>query len=591
MRLILRLRPICAALLLVVISTLATATSAQPYTNESPAGRNDRMRWWREARFGMFIHWGVYSVPAGEYKGQRFDRIGEWIMLDGHIPVAEYREYAKQFNPVNYDPEFWAQLAADAGMKYIVITSKHHDGFALFPSEVTDWDIEDASPYGKDLIGPLREAARRRGLKFGLYYSQAQDWTHPGGAKARHSLAGWDPAHDGDFDVYLDRIAVPQTREILARYDLDILWWDTPVEMNEERARKFLPLLKPYPKLIVNNRLVRPAPKGDFDTPEQRIPGTGIDGDWETCMTMNTTWGYKFYDHNWKSAETLLTNLIDIASKGGNFLLNIGPKSDGTIPQESIDRLRAIGKWMKINGEAIYGTTASPTSRPRWGRITTKVGGETTTLYLHVFDWPTDGLLPVPIANEVVECHLLAEPDRKFEVHRSQSQGLTVKLNGTAPHEIASVVVLRVQGEPHALIQATPQGEDGSIVLRPVDADIHSRMNTTPRVESQDDDAALSYWTDPTAWVKFKLQLNRPGTFEVLVETSSAVDGSRMGVEIGNGRLDVAVPNTGGNDKYAETTVGRVTLAQPGVYEVDVRPHEEGWQAVNLRSIKLVPVD
>jgi alpha-L-fucosidase len=568
---------------------------AQPYTDETTAERDDRMAWWREARFGMFIHWGVYSVPAGEYKGQRFDHIGEWIMLDGHIPVAEYREYAKQFNPVKYDPEFWAQLAADAGMKYIVITSKHHDGFALFPSDVTDWDVADATPYGKDLIGPLREAARKRGLRFGLYYSQAQDWTHPGGAKAtrpgRHGPEGWDPAHRGDFDQYLEKIAIPQSREILSRYDLDVLWWDTPVQMNEERAKKFLPLLEPYPQLIVNNRLVRPTPKGDFDTPEQRIPGTGIDGDWETCMTMNRTWGYKFYDHDWKSVEMLLTNLIDIASKGGNYLLNIGPKSDGTIPQESIDRLRAIGTWMKVNGEAIYGTTASPTSRPDWGRITKKVGDDASTLYLHVFEWPSDGLLPVAIGNDVVDCQLLADSSRKFDVDRSETAGLTVRLTGDAPDPIASVVVLKVRGEPNPLVRATPQGADGRVVLKAVDADIHSRMNTEPRVESQDENANLGYWTDPTAWVQFKFQLNKPGTFQVILDTSSTADSNELQVQIGSEQLRVEVPNTGDYGKYQQARTGRVTLSSPGVYEIDVRPREQGWRAVNLRSIQLVPVE
>ncbi len=584
---------LCGRLVLAILrSGLLFASDAigQPYTDETPAQRNARMAWWRDARFGMFIHWGVYAVPAGEYKGQRFNHIGEWIMLDGHIPVAEYREYAKQFDPKKYDPEYWAQLAADAGMKYIVITSKHHDGFALFPSEVTDWDIADASPYGKDLIGPLREAARKRGLRFGLYYSQAQDWTHPGGAKARHGIAGWDPAHDGDFDEYLDKVAIPQTREILSRYDLDVLWWDTPVEMNEERAKRFLPLLEAYPELIVNNRLVRPTPKGDFDTPEQRIPGTGIEGDWETCMTMNRTWGYKSYDHDWKSARMLLTNLIDIASKGGNYLLNIGPKADGTIPEESIDRLQAIGRWMKVNGEAIYGTTASPTSRPEWGRITKKVRGDGTTLYLHVFDWPSDGMLPVKVANEVVNCYLLSDASRKFDVDSSEKTGLTVRLTGQAPDPIASVVVLKLRGDPNVLVRATPQEEDGRVVLKAVDADIHSRMNTEPRVETQDENAYLGYWTDASAWVQFKFQLDKPGTFEVIAETSAEADGSELQIELGDERLRLRVPNSGGSGEFKETSAGRVTLSRRGVYEVDVRPRAEGWQAVNLRSIQLLPV-
>jgi alpha-L-fucosidase len=430
-----------ASLAMVVVSLLLV----NEVIAETIAERDARLKWWREARFGMFIHWGVYAVPAGEYKGQRFDHIGEWIMLDGHIPIREYREYAKEFRPVKYQPGEWAQLAADAGMKYVVITSKHHDGFALFPSAVTDWDIADASPYGKDLIGPLAEAVRARGLKFGLYYSQAQDWVHPGGAKARHkSSDGWDPAHNGDFDQYLDSVAVPQVREILTRYQPDVLWWDTPVEMNPERAAKLAPLLALRPGIITNDRLNRPEHPGDFTTPEQRIPDTGLDRDWETCMTMNRTWGYKSYDHDWKSTEKLLRNLIDIASKGGNYLLNIGPKADGTIPDESIARLREIGKWMRVNGEAIYATTASPIERPDWGRITTKRGTDGTTLYLHVFEWPADGVLSLGIDNQVAGCFLLSDPDREFEV--VQSGGLKIQLIGSAPDPIASVVVLKTQG-------------------------------------------------------------------------------------------------------------------------------------------------
>jgi len=450
-----------AVLALVSILASPRPASAQSSRQETPVERDARMKWWREARFGMFIHWGVYAVPAGEYKGQRFDHIGEWIMLDGRIPVAEYREYARQFNPVKYDPRFWAQLARDAGMKYMVITSKHHDGFALFPSDASKWDIADASPYGKDLIGPLAEAARSKGLKFGLYYSQAQDWTNPGGAKARDLGQGWDPAQHGDFDKYIGDVAVPQVREILTRYKPDVLWWDTPVSMNEARAKRFLPLLDLVPGIVTNDRLERPHYPGDFGTPEQKIPDTGLAKDWETCMTMNHTWGYKSYDHDWKSVEMLLRNLVDIASKGGNYLLNIGPKADGTIPQESIDRLRAIGKWMTTNGEAIYATTASPTARPTWGRITTKRQGDATTLYLHIFDWPQDGKLPVAVTNEVVSCRLLADPSRDLGVERGAS-GLVVQLGGEAPDEICSVAALTIQGAPEAAAgsAAPPPGKE-----------------------------------------------------------------------------------------------------------------------------------
>jgi alpha-L-fucosidase len=419
---------------------------------ETKPERDARMAWWREARFGMFIHWGVYSVPAGEYKGRRFDHIGEWLMLDAKIPVDEYRAYAQQFNPVKYDPVRWAKLAKLAGMKYIVITAKHHDGFALFPSDVTDWDIADASPYGKDLIGPLAEAARQEGLKFGLYYSQAQDWVHRGGGKAKgyKSHRGWDERQNGDFDEYLNAIAVPQVREILTRYEPDILWWDTPVEMTRERAERLAPLLALRPEILTNDRLQRPDFKGDFGTPEQEIPDTGLDRDWETCMTMNRTWGYKSYDHDWKPAEKLIRNLIEAASKGGNYLLNIGPKSDGTIPRESVERLEAIGQWMQANGESIYGTTASPIERPAWGLITTKLGASSTTLYLHVLKWPTNGKLAVAVINDVEECRLLADSARNFDVDR-EDEGLVVRLTGSQPDPAASVVRLEIKGQPEPL--------------------------------------------------------------------------------------------------------------------------------------------
>jgi alpha-L-fucosidase len=200
-----------------------------------------------------------------------------------------------------------------------------------------------------------------------------------------------------------------------------------------------------HPALIVNDRLCRPRPKGDFSTPEQRIPDTGLKSDWETCMTMNHTWGYKSFDHDWKSSEKLLRNLIDIASKGGNYLLNVGPKPDGTIPQESIDRLHEIGQWMQTNGESIYGTTASPIDRPEWGRITKRVDGDVATLYLQVFDWPADGKLPVAIDGEVLECSLLAAPDRKFEVEKAKEGGLNIALTGDAPDKVSSVVKLKLK--------------------------------------------------------------------------------------------------------------------------------------------------
>jgi len=408
--------------------------------------KDERMRWWRHARFGMFIHWGVYAVPAGVYKGEQIPGIGEWIMHRARIPVAEYKEFAKRFNPVKYDPEEWVLLAKWAGMRYIVITSKHHDGFALFDSKVTDWDVVDATPYGEDLLKPLVEAARKHDMKIGFYYSQAQDWCHPGGAAAG---GHWDEAQNGDMDEYIRKIAVPQVREILTNYGtIDIIWWDTPVDMTRERAEMLLPLLDLQPNIVVNNRLGGGI-EGDFGTPEQHIPDEGIPGkDWEVCMTMNDTWGYKSYDHNWKSTETLIHNLVDIASKGGNYLLNIGPTAEGLIPEPSVIRLREIGRWMSVNSVSIYGTTASPIGRPPWGRCTRKVTDKGTNLYLHVFDWPSDSKLIVPrLRSEIDAAYLLADPNKNSLDAKADDAGAVVTVPKEAPDPIDSVVVLKIKGE------------------------------------------------------------------------------------------------------------------------------------------------
>ncbi len=421
-----------------------------------------RMQWWRAARFGMFIHWGVYAVPAGVWQGNNVTQSGaEWIMNRGRIPVADYRKFCPQFNPVNFDADAWVQLARDAGMKYIVITAKHHDGFAMFHSRVDAFNIYDATPFQRDPLAELAAACRKHGIKLGFYYSQAQDWNHPGGAAAGSRTKQpvidaenhWDPAQQGSMDDYIDRVAVPQVRELLTNYgEVAVLWWDTPVGMNTERAQKFLPLLKLQPNIITNNRLDSRKSTGDTETPENKIPPNGIPGkDWETCMTMNRTWGFRSYDHDWKTTETLVRNLVDIASKGGNYLLNVGPNALGEIPAPSVERLREVGAWMKVNGPAIYDTSPSPfKTQPAWGRITRKVDGSDTTLYLHVFNWPSDGKLVVPgLGGTIARAHLL-RPDgagrRQSLRATSGGGGVTIDVPAQAPSPYSSAVVLQMRG-------------------------------------------------------------------------------------------------------------------------------------------------
>ena len=478
-----------------VPATGTAAESPDPYAQETPAQRDARMAWFRAARFGMFIHWGVYSVPAGTYDGKKISGIGEWIMNKGKIPMTNYQAFARDYNPTKYDADAWVKLAKEAGMKYIVITAKHHDGFANFATKASPWNIVEATPYGKDVLQPLAVACRKYGVKLGFYYSQAQDWNN-GGAE---SGGRWDAAQQHDMDDYIDKTAVPQMKELLSNYGEfpAVLWWDTPDNMNTNRAGKLIELLKLKPGIIHNNRLGG-GYKGDTETPEQFIPATGFPGrDWETCMTMNDTWGFKSYDQNWKSTETILRNLVDIASKGGNYLLNVGPTREGLIPEPSVERLKAVGEWMKLNGEAIYGTTATPFKRLPWGRCTMKISGGETTLYLHVFNWPADGKLVVPgLKNEVVQASLLkpnwrgGHPKLKTA---GDANGVTILVPATAPDKISSTVVLKIKGAPQIVATTIFQESDGGVRLMASEAELHGGL----QYESGNGKDDVGFWTNP----------------------------------------------------------------------------------------------
>ena len=440
---------LCAGILLVSL------TSSLKSQEKADA---DKMEWWKEARFGLFIHWGIYSVPAGTYQGKMVPGIGEWIMNTAKIPVTRYAKYASEFDPVKFDADSWVKLARDAGMNYIVITAKHHDGFAMFHSLVDSYNIYDATPFKRDPLKELAQACRKYGMKLGFYYSQAQDWHHPGGA----AIGGhWDSLQNGNMDSYLDKVAVPQVKELLSNYGkIAVLWWDTPVDMTPERAEKFLPLLSLQSGIITNNRLGGGI-EGDFDTPEQFIPDKGEAGkNWESCMTMNDTWGYKSYDNNWKSAQTLVRNLIDIASKGGNYLLNVGPTSLGQIPDSSVDRLKKIGSWMKINGEAIYGTKAGPFKHLAWGRCTQKQD----TLYFHVFNFPADNMLVIPGLHANIEkVYSLADSRQKEIPFIERNANVVLDLSGTGRTDYATVLVMKIAGTP--MVYDAPQIETDAAIF------------------------------------------------------------------------------------------------------------------------------
>ncbi len=343
------------------------------YLEESKESFDQRMEWWRDDRFGMFIHWGVYAVPAGIYNNKEVKGDnGEWIMNNAQIPVKEYEKFAKQFDPVKFDANEWAKTVKDAGMKYVVITSKHHDGFGLWDSKVSDYDIVDFAPYGKDILKALSKACKEQGIKFGLYYSII-DWHHPEAQSINApNYNDWeDLKANPKFPSYLENYMKPQLKELIKNYDPEIIWFDgewIPDFTHEQGLELYQYVRSLKPSIIINNRVDKGRSgmqgmnkgdkkyAGDFGTPEQEILETSSTLDWESCMTMNDTWGYKKNDHNWKSAQDLLHNLIDVTAKGGNYLLNVGPTAEGLIPAPSVERLNQIGQWLKINSKAIYGT-------------------------------------------------------------------------------------------------------------------------------------------------------------------------------------------------------------------------------------------
>lgn len=445
------------------------------YLNETPEKKAQRMEWWLEARFGMFIHWGLYAVPAGEWNEKT--NHAEWIRTTAQIPLETYDSFANQFNPVKFDPKSWVKMAKDAGMQYIVITAKHHDGFCLFDSEYTEFDIM-STPFKKDIMDELADACRKEDIKICWYYS-IMDWHHPDYLPRRE----WEknrPAEEADYENYV-KYMKNQLKELIENYgDIGVLWFDGEWEgtwTSEWGSELYNYVRNLQPEIIINNRidvgrsglsgLSKPGNfVGDFGTPEQEIPATGIRGlDWETCMTMNDHWGYNRADNNWKSTKELITNLVDIVSKGGNFLLNVGPKANGEFPKESVVRLKEIGEWMKVNGESIYATQASPFKKLSWGRCTQKEFDIGTRLYLFVFDWPENGILEVPgIYNAPQNSFLLSDPSKgELKVERWE-ESLRISVPKYPPDKINTVVVLDILGVPDINHPPAIQAEHGIFV-------------------------------------------------------------------------------------------------------------------------------
>ncbi|MEN6496953.1 MAG: alpha-L-fucosidase, partial [Thermoguttaceae bacterium] len=513
----------------------------------------ERSKWFREDRFGLFIHWGVYSMIGK----------GEWVQDTGRIPVEEYQKYYKEFNPSQFNAAEWVALAKRAGQKYLVITTKHHDGFCMFDSKLTDYDILN-TPVKRDVIKELADECHRQGMILGFYYS-IMDWHHPDYVPRRP----WEKnrSTDGaDFNRYCEYMK-GQLRELMTNYGrIDVLWFDGGWEHTKpEDLAKFKEIIamarELQPQMLVNNRA---SIGGDFTTPEQYIPATGVVDEqgrptlWEVCMTMTTGhgafaptawWGYDRYETVFKPTEELVQKLIDVNSKGGNFLLNIGPEPTGKIRPEEAERLEGVGRWMAKYGEAIYGSSPSPFRRlPFFGRVTQKAD----RLFVHVFDWPQDRRLVLPgLKNPVVRAHMMGNEQAPVGVSRQQGElgeEVVLALPAEPTDKIASVIVVELTGKPEVAPLVIRPNVQGVVKLPAAFAEILAQHGQRAKPVSQAGRTYIGNWSNPSDVATWEFTMPAAGKYAVELDARLASDkapGQRIVISVGKQELTTKIASDG----------------------------------------------
>jgi len=546
-----------------------------------------RTAWFTEAKFGMFIHWGLYAQAAGLWQGRRYFGIGEWLMHRAQVPVAEYETLAAQFNPRGFEAREWVAIAKAAGMKYIVITAKHHDGFAMFHSQASPYNIVEATPFGRDPLRELADACAEAGLRLGFYYSQWQDWHEPGGAGN-----AWEfPNSAEHFAEYFETKCKPQVGELLTNYGpIGLIWFDTPGAMTREQSLELVDLVRSrQPDCLVSSRVGNDV--GDFlDLGDHELPAEVIEGPWEALFTHNDSWGYVQFDQNWRSTRELLGILLRVNGKGGNFLLNVGPTGEGRLPEASVRALQRIGSWVHANQEAIYGSTPSPFPELAWGECTAKPGA----LYLHVLTPPDDRILRVPgLASGVREARLM---DAGTELPFAwEGDDLLITLPEPSRGSLASTVRVSCEGELD--VDPTRTLMPGlANTLAPAEANVcgQTRRGKHSWMEEFGDWKhlrTLEGWQEPCDAAEWTFRTVAPTEVRVTLTYSRSGPAGRVGeMCVADEVLWIEAQNTGTEPRHRFShTVGVLRLNGPGVHILHLAPTEPGDELFRLDAVTLEP--
>lgn len=579
---------------LILSCHLSTDKKTFKNSAQDSISREQNMKWFKDAKFGMFIHWGPYSRLGGEWKGTRQkEKQAEWIMNYLKIPVNEYREAASQFNPTKFDAEGWVKLAKATGMKYLVIAAKHHDGFAMYHSKVTDYNIHDWTPFKRDPLKELADACAKEGIKFCVYYSHREDWDHPGGYGNNWDYDnewGRDLFQPEKFTQYLKEKAKPQLRELLSNYGpVGLVWFDRGIYTKEQGMEFVQTVRELQPACLVNSRVghsLKLETIGDYQSANDNLmPPGGLEEFWETPQTLNETWGFNKFDTLWKSPEAVTQRLVEIVSRGGNYLLNIGPTGEGEIPKATVEIFKKVGPWVQRNAESIYGTSANQIPPFSWGYSTIKGGN----LYLFVRDWPKDGVLNVPgFKNKAKSAYFLLDKSVKLPI--KQAENIThITLPKTPPDHPITVVVLEIEGTLQVDPPVKVQDRDGKIELNYLTAINHGKTKTRYTYKLG---FHISRWTGPNDIINWIVKVNNPGIFKVNISYAADKAAEDQPYLISDGTVSLqSQVLSAGDAEYHELPVGYFKFPKPGKYTITMRPITSGTSnLMYLKSVTLSPV-